>query len=489
MNSSSFQRFLARPVIAYGLLIGLLIAMGTWLAYDFSRERERSLAETSRTALHKSQLLSSLFGDTFISADYVLRDVADHIESALARKLPLADLAPLLERKLATVPALTQLAILDEQCVFTAMGKSVTLRFNKSNQRFCSSRNNEPGQSLHIQYMPAEKSASGNAVVVMSRVIYSKKGEVQAAVMAVISLDYAQRWIETFAISAYDVQTILDQDGILIARNPPLPKYLGKRTPPPPGKMSFDHIRGTMTFITQSPMDGRERLFGLSRLEKFPFITIVGYDKDAALKSWQQRAWQFSCGYIALVFLSIAFLHAHLHTIAQSQTLNILATTDELTGIANRRYLLKSGEQEIVRAMRYATPLSVLMIDIDLFKKINDSWGHHTGDRVIRHVADQMRAILRSVDICGRLGGEEFTAILPETDAQGAFALAERLRLAVANSEDARADNGQLIRHTISVGIATLSPDDSSFETLLKRSDLALYQAKENGRNRVQAAS
>lgn len=485
MNSSPSKKAFACPATAYSLLIILLSAVGIWLANDFWHERERTLAETSRVAMHRSQLISTLFGDTFIAADYVLRDMADHIDVTLANRSSLVTLTPLLEKKLATVPALTQLAILDENCIFTAMGKRINLLFKKSNQTFCLAQNHAPGQSLHIQYMPAEKSANGKPVVLMSRVIYSKLGKVQAAVMAVIELDYAQHWIETFAVNAYDVQTIIDSKGVIIARNPPLLKELGKRTVAPLGQPMFEQMDGTMTFTAASPLDNRERIFGLSQLEHFPFITIVGYDKVSALKGWQQRAWQFACGYMVLALLSIAFLRAHLKTVAQIRTLNILATTDALTGIANRRYLFKCGEQETVRAIRYKKHLSILMIDIDCFKKINDHWGHPIGDRVICNIADQLRNILRTVDIYGRLGGEEFTAILPETDVLGAAALAERLRISVEKSEDAKADDGQIIRHTISIGVSSLQPGDTNFEALLQQADLALYQAKEMGRNRV----
>ena len=127
--SSSIKALPVRPVLAHGVLISLLLAAGVWLAGDFLRERERTLAEVSRLAMHKSQLIGTLFGDTFIAADYVLRDVEDHIDMALARGTALVDLAPLLEKKLGTVPALTQLAILDKNCIFTALGRPVSLLF------------------------------------------------------------------------------------------------------------------------------------------------------------------------------------------------------------------------------------------------------------------------------------------------------------------------------------------------------------------------
>lgn len=488
MTAATRQSPFTRPVALYGALVLFLVAVGGWLVLDFWRERERTMAEVSRLAMHKSQLISALFGDTFIAADYVLHDMADHLDLALARQTALVDLTPLLEKKIVTVPALTNLVLLDEHCKFAAEGRRFNnLRFTKSNQRFCAATNLSPGQSLHIQYMPPEKSANGKPVVLMSRVVASPQGRLQAAAMVVIELDYAQHWIQTFALGADDVQTIVDTDGVVIARNPPLPEAVGKRTAMPPGQLAFDQVNGVITFTAPSPLDYRERIFGLSRLERFPFIAIVGYDKARALEGWQQRAWQFAFGYLALVLLSIALLRAYLRTVAQSHTLHTLATTDALTGIANRRHLFERGEQEATSAIRYAKPLAVLMIDVDLFKRINDRWGHPSGDRVIRNVANVLRGVLRAADAYGRLGGEEFTAVLPETDTQGAIALAERLRLAVEASEVAHTDDGQVIRHTVSIGVATLAAGDATFEDILRRADLALYRAKESGRNQVVA--
>lgn len=485
MTSAPRQKFFTRPLLVFSTAITLLAAVGVWLAYDFWRERERTVAEVARVAMYQSQLISTLFGDTLLTADFVLRDIAGHVDLALTRKAPLASLEHLVETKLGTVPGLTDLVLLDEHCRFVALGRNKALLGTTSRQNFCSAPSHVPGQSLHIQYMPVEKSANRKPVVLISRVLGSPQGGMRAAAMAVLELDYAQRWIESFAVGPLDVQTILDTDGIMIARNPPMPDALGKRAPAPAGLQPLDHARGTITFTARSPLDQRERVYGLSRLDHFPFVTLVGYDKARALEGWRQRAWQFALAYATLVALSVALLRAHLRAITQGRALHALATTDSLTGIANRRQLCDIGEQETRRAQRYGKPMAVLMIDVDRFKQINDRWGHPSGDRVICHIADQLRHTLRVVDSYGRLGGEEFAAVLPETDADGAIQVAERLRLAIEASEAARADDGQVIRHTASIGVVALTPQDTDFEALLQRADRALYRAKASGRNRV----
>ena len=160
-----------------------------------------------------------------------------------------------------------------------------------------------------------------------------------------------------------------------------------------------------------------------------------------------------------------------------------LAETDFLTGIANNRRFFEAGEREIQRARRYGHPLAALMLDLDHFKKVNDTYGHAAGDKVLVEMTATVRNLLRDIDVFGRLGGEEFAILLPETDLAGGRATAERLRAAIA--ETAIDAGNRLLRTTISIGVTLLSPEDNGMDALLKRADDAMYEAKRNGRNRV----
>ncbi len=161
-----------------------------------------------------------------------------------------------------------------------------------------------------------------------------------------------------------------------------------------------------------------------------------------------------------------------------------LATTDSLTGLANRRYFLAQVAQELARFKRYAKPAALLMVDLDHFKRVNDAYGHAAGDAVLRHFATVIRQVLREVDIPGRLGGEEFAALLPGTDPEGAQQLAERLRRTMAESPTHAA--GSSIEVTVSIGVTPLMRTDFAADAILGRADRALYRAKEQGRNRVE---
>ena len=168
------------------------------------------------------------------------------------------------------------------------------------------------------------------------------------------------------------------------------------------------------------------------------------------------------------------------------------ASTDSLTGISNRRYFLAQAEQELRRTRRFARDLSVMMIDLDHFKSVNDRYGHATGDNVLQGFVKASLESLRQSDQMGRLGGEEFAVILPETALPAAVEVANRLRQHVAErpviaggGEDSRR---VAVDCTVSVGVAQLTPQDGSIDDLLHRADQALYRAKELGRNRVEIA-
>lgn len=160
-----------------------------------------------------------------------------------------------------------------------------------------------------------------------------------------------------------------------------------------------------------------------------------------------------------------------------------LAVTDPLSGVLNRRAFLKQASQEMARFRRHAHPLALLMLDIDHFRSINESYGQAVGDEGIRRLAAIMRTTLRDSDIIGRLGGEEFAVLLPDTDQEAALQTAERLRQTVAGANLLTAWGR--VQLTISVGIGECQHDDTAIEQVLGRADRAMHLAKHGGRNRV----
>ncbi|MBI2381686.1 MAG: diguanylate cyclase [Gammaproteobacteria bacterium] len=200
----------------------------------------------------------------------------------------------------------------------------------------------------------------------------------------------------------------------------------------------------------------------------------------------EARRWQW--GVIALAsILLVILLGLAGRQIRRARRLHVLAMTDELTQIANRRHIEMDGAEAIRKSREDKRPMSILVFDVDYFKRTNDSYGHGVGDQVLVRVAKASQAVLRQFDRLGRTGGEEFLVVLPNTNLMQAVQVAERLRAGVASV--VMRDLAEDLRTTISIGVAELKPDDADLRAITGRADNALYRAKGNGRNRVEFES
>jgi two-component system cell cycle response regulator len=236
-------------------------------------------------------------------------------------------------------------------------------------------------------------------------------------------------------------------------------------------------------FLTM--VSGREELKGI------PVIMLTGREnREMKIKGLEQGA----CDYVTKPFdpgeliarvkvqLKIKMLQDELKK--SNELLTRLSNTDHLTQLYNRRYMMEMLEREVQRSYRKGAPLSVVMLDIDHFKKVNDSYGHQEGDQVLCIVAELARKDLRSYDFAARYGGEEFILVLPETTHDEALIVAERLRRIV--ERQTFADSLARLHVTISLGAATFQPPRvATIDALIREADEALYRAKQWGRNRV----
>jgi diguanylate cyclase (GGDEF)-like protein len=224
----------------------------------------------------------------------------------------------------------------------------------------------------------------------------------------------------------------------------------------------FMFARGLITELIPAPHD----LFAPNMLQTITFLLAI----------FLGIAWTFG-------FLMLNSERLEFDLKSAQLELERMAKIDFLTGIANNRFFFEAGASEVQRAQRYNRPLAVLMVDLDRFKKINDTYGHAIGDKALVKLAVICKNFLRNGDIFGRLGGEEFAILLPETDITGGGIIAERLLSAIAKT-NIEVDN-KILHITVSIGVAELLPDEDKLETLLKRADDAMYEAKRKGRNQV----
>ena len=202
------------------------------------------------------------------------------------------------------------------------------------------------------------------------------------------------------------------------------------------------------------------------------------------------------------MLIVVRFTYQTIHNILRLDKLEELANKDELTDMFNRRAIIHLLNEEFHKSNQFGFPLSVAMVDLDLFKKINDTYGHIAGDTVLKEITEVLRDGLRRIDVLGRYGGDEFLCILPSTSIEGGMIIAERVRERVEEllfkvtgadvltpifPEEVPA--GETIKITVSVGVASMDESMTDAEHLVSAADSALYKAKESGRNRSCSAS
>ncbi len=219
--------------------------------------------------------------------------------------------------------------------------------------------------------------------------------------------------------------------------------------------------------------DGTEHLVQDLNSTNGTFVNDVAVRQERLSDGDQVRV-----GRSILKFMTGANVEVHYH-----EEIYRLMTIDALTQVFNRRYFNEALDREFNRSRRYARALSLICFDIDLFKRVNDTYGHLTGDNLLRQIATAVKARLRREDVFARTGGEEFAVLLPEVGLDGARTTAEKIRRIVEKTP--LKYEQELVACTVSLGVATLGKDEATGEDLYKRADGRLYEAKQAGRNRV----
>lgn len=229
--------------------------------------------------------------------------------------------------------------------------------------------------------------------------------------------------------------------------------------------------------------EGGEHIIVISRyVPEFKWFVIVEQVENRALKEIRRNF----AGNLAVGFLlTIIVIMINIFTVNHFQKrLVSMATTDDLTGIHNRRSFYELGEREFASYRRFKNSLSLIIIDLDHFKNFNDNYGHNLGDKVLIEFADTVKKQIREIDIFGRTGREEFAILLPQTGLDMAVSTAERIRIAVENMSIP----GSREKITISAGAAEADITTETLDALMEKGDMAMYQSKKSGRNRVCSA-
>lgn len=488
------QGLRARLLKMCAALFTFFVLLASWLIFDLHRGYEKVLADTSYRATQHSQIIGQNFRTEVLAADYVLRDVLGRVQE---QDLVFPDPDPahaqrmtmLLKEKADTVPDFFSMVLFDRDCVFavTTTGKNTGIR---SKPALCEARKVHQGSGPLVSYISGKESASGQSVLVLSRTLRSPAGDFLGGVMGVIELERAQHRFDSLVLEPGDSVALLDESQVLLARNPALAGANEKRLETPKIPASLTPDASGVKVAMQLDADGRERLFGFSRVEGFPFVIAYGYDKAQAIADWQRRALELGLGYLTIFILAAMAARAYWTMLLQREELRAsrsalqdLATRDPLTGLYNRRFLDEVMPLELARAQRDGTPLSVIMLDLDHFKKVNDDYSHAAGDEVLKTFAELLKHGARKSDLICRYGGEEFIAIMPNMTANQALERAESWRKQL--EETLVVHDGCNIRVTMSAGIAVFPKPCKSPDQLFSRADEMLYKSKQQGRNRI----
>jgi diguanylate cyclase (GGDEF)-like protein len=307
--------------------------------------------------------------------------------------------------------------------------------------------------------------------------------------LAEIELDRVFVLHEKLRLKPYGTIMLVGTTGVVLSRTPYEQSLIGKNLA---DSLKFKHEYGVKTrgaFITDGSLsEGVHHVATYERLDEYPVIVLVTQPLNEVLAPYyERRDLTFALGtLVTLVLVALTlFLHRFVRALQVAKVdLRHLATIDSLTGMLARRRFLEIAQREFSRAHRYERPTVIAALDIDNFKQVNDTHGHAMGDTVLRECCVAWLTILREQDFLGRVGGEEFCAILPETALDGARSVAERLRQVTAALRFGSGETEFAV--TVSIGLAGVTSADEQLGQVMERADQALYAAKNGGRNRVE---
>lgn len=492
--------------ISFLLLVCLsVLGMAAWTTWQ---ERQDQLDESKVTSDNMSRSLARHADDTFKAADTSLLGLSERIAVDGIGPAARDRLHKLLVLRVQELPQLQGMSVIDKDGVRIVNSLADKDEHSNSADRdyFLFHKTHRDG-GPHISE-PVQARSSGEWIIPLSRRIDDADGNFAGVIVATLSIQYFLDFYETFDIGRDGAIALILGNGIQIARRPLLADSLGKDLSRGPLFQLYKNGKHSGSAMIVSTQDGVERLNGYRSLSYYPVLVTTALSKREILASWWRLTVVRSVVTLGiLVALGVLgwrlVRQIGLRIRAEEEarnarnalqelnaTLEKLAQQDGLTGLANRRKFDEVIGAALQRARRTASPLAVIMIDVDYFKKFNDLYGHVAGDECLRQVAQVIKeGEKRSSDLAARYGGEEFAVLLPDTDLEGALAVAESIRKALRALKIEHAGNNAGIV-TVSAGIDVLMAvsDADSAASFISAADRALYDAKMAGRDQVRAA-
>ncbi len=475
------------------LLVNFAIIAFVGISIYESRIQYEERATT--TTQNLSQVLEEYIKGVISKVDVALQSVVDESEEQLSRGgMNRQAINTFIKRQFKRIPELDGLRMTDKKgdIVYGSdvrTGSSVSV----ADRDYFIHLRNDPEIGLFIS-KPVVSRFTGREAIMVARRYNRPNGSFAGEVHGVLFL---QNLAETFSrvnVGKHGSITLINSEFSIICRYPEPRKIgsvMGKKITTKDLRDLIDGGQTSGTYRVRSSVDDVERVFSYRKISSHPLYIVVGLAKDDYLADWRKdivKMFVLSALLISIT-LGFAWMIDRYFTAQQKyeELLHNLSTTDELTGLANRRAFDSFLNKEWLRALREKYQITIMMIDVDFFKKYNDAYGHLKGDECLKLVAAILKKTARRPwDIVARFGGEEFAVVLSDTDIHHAVSIAEKIRRDV---------EGLNIRHeqskasdyvTVSIGVASIIPQQNrSPLELIEYADTVLYKAKEEGRNRT----
>ncbi|HDS1817899.1 TPA: sensor domain-containing diguanylate cyclase [Pseudomonas putida] len=488
------------------LVVLLLSVIGCSLAsltlWKVMASRERALEDINIHSLNLTQALSTYSEGIVRQSSLLLLGLVERLETEGSGPAQIERLSQLVSRQQPLMPQLSGVTLYAKDGHWLmSSNRPIPAGANSSDRAYFIHHRDDPSREPFIG-LPIRSRTNHEWVITISRRFNDSRGEFAGVVAVTLGVKNFLRLFGKLEVGHDGAIGLSYTDGSMLVRYPFREQDMGRNFSKSPiyAKYLVDQSVGTASFT--SSLDGVERLYAFRKSDKLPLVTTVALGKREALAAWQLEALLsllVVCGLLALIGAIGGLLIramgrritveselrvAQQQLLDSNQKLERLAMHDALTGLANRRCFDQTLAEEHLRARRNGTPLALLMIDIDHFKRYNDTYGHPAGDACLQQVARLLSAcIRRPSDLLARYGGEEMAVILPDTGSAGA-AIVAQLMLDRLTSERIAHPTSPFAHVTVSIGIACATePTLDSWPALLERADQALYIAKEAGRN------
>lgn len=487
---------LSKALVFFIFLVCTSIISATgWQIYESSLERvataEISVSNIVRAVEQQAQ-------DTVKQADYTLRDIAERVTHDGTGEEQRSRLSKVMRQRLEGAKDIQGLFLYDANGNWVANSFSQN-NANKNNgdREYFTYHKIDPNLSIRIGSIIKSRT-TGDMIIPISRRINNTDGSFAGVALATIPTTYFDDFFLRMNVDENGVIFLAMENGDLLARRPTLTGLM--TTNISKGEIFSRYLSksDSGTAIVKSVVDKIERVYAYRRLTDLPIVAAAGMSLKHVFAPWWSYVYR-SCAIIGLIIITLFFLARSLYRqiahliLAESQLSNarseleIIAQTDSLTLLPNRRSFDDSLHKEWKRANRNQSNLSIILFDIDWFKQYNDTYGHLQGDECLKKVSKTIASLInRPGDVAARYGGEEFVILLPDTDLTGALNVAEKLRRAIAE-EMIEHSASCLKKVTISGGAIVVIPSDKDTPLdALVEADKLLYLAKSLGRNRVE---